>query len=59
MGSSNIVQFGFSQVDGSSGPSGGNALTPHAGQIGDTSSSSVWSQRSLMTTVWPVNGPLR
>jgi len=45
--------LGFSHIDGSPGASGGNALTPHEAQIGDTSPSSVSSHRSLMTPVSP------
>jgi hypothetical protein len=35
--SPNAEQFGFSHIDGSPGASGGNAVTPHAAQIGDSS----------------------
>ena len=53
IGSPNSEQLGFSHIDGSPGASGGSALTPHAGQIGDTSASSVSSHRSLIATVSP------
>ncbi len=49
--SPNAEQFGFSHIDGSPGTSGGSALTPHAGQIGETSSSSVSSHRSRIGSV--------
>ena len=47
MGSSKAGQSAFSQVDGPPGITGGSALTPHASQIGEASSS-VSSHRSLM-----------
>ena len=51
IGTPNSEQFGFSHDDGSPGTSGGSALTPHVVQIGETSASSVSSQRSLMASV--------
>jgi len=51
IGSPNAGQLGFSHIDGSPGASGGRALTPHAGQIGEMSSSSVSSHRSLIASV--------
>ena len=35
IGSPKVEQFGFSHIDGSPIASGGRALTPHSGQIGD------------------------
>jgi hypothetical protein len=51
--SPNAGQFGFSHIDGSPGASGGSALTPQEGQIGEKSPSSASSSshRSLMPSV--------
>ena len=51
IGSSKAEQSAFSQVDGSPGISGGSALTPHASQIGEASSS-VSSHMSLTVPFW-------
>lgn len=53
IGSPKAEQSGFSHIDGSPIASGGSALTPQCGQMGETSSWSMSSQRSLMTSVWP------